>query len=43
MVDCIKKIYKQEGLKGFYKGYKSPLYGAMIQNASIFGCYGIGK
>jgi len=43
MVDCVKKILSKEGFAGLYKGYKSPLIGAMFTNATMFGSYGFGR
>lgn len=33
MTDCVKKTIKWEGLGGFYKGFISPLWGAVCCGA----------
>jgi len=43
MIDCFKKTFAQEGLRGLYKGAMSPLAGAMAHNAGIFFFYGQSK
>lgn len=41
--DCVSKIYKSEGLAGFYKGVASPLYGQILMNSWQFGVWGSTK
>jgi len=36
MVDCLTKTFKEEGVRGLYKGSASPLVGAMFHNACLF-------
>jgi hypothetical protein len=38
---CIKNMYKDNGVKSFYQGIKSPLYAGLIYNATIFYSYNI--
>lgn len=35
-VDCVRKTYGQEGLRGFYAGVLSPLFGQMFFRAASF-------
>ena len=37
ILDCFKQIYRESGLKGFYKGTLSPLLGNGMQVALQFG------
>jgi len=43
MVDCFSKTFKNEGIRGLYKGATSPLAGAMAHNAGLFFFYGQSK
>jgi len=36
---CIKHIYKNEGIRAFYKGMSSPLFSGGFLNASVFMSY----
>jgi hypothetical protein len=36
MADCIQKMFRAEGISGFYAGAFSPLAGAAFHNASLF-------
>lgn len=38
-MDCFRKTYHLEGMKGFYKGVTSPLAGQMIFRACVFGTF----
>lgn len=38
--DCMKKTFRSEGMRGFYKGLSSPLMGDAFTNALVFGVYG---
>eukprot|EP01100_Stratorugosa_tubuloviscum_P011764 TRINITY_DN5336_c0_g2_i1.p1 TRINITY_DN5336_c0_g2~~TRINITY_DN5336_c0_g2_i1.p1 ORF type:complete len:321 (+),score=119.37 TRINITY_DN5336_c0_g2_i1:115-1077(+) len=35
-IDCFVKIFRDEGIKGYYKGMTTPLLGAMAENAVLF-------
>lgn len=37
IVDCFKRILKEEGVRSFYKGTLSPLLGYGIQGSLAFG------
>jgi solute carrier family 25 carnitine/acylcarnitine transporter 20/29 len=43
MIDCFKKTFAHEGIRGLYKGAMSPLAGAMAHNAGLFFFYGQSK
>eukprot|EP00937_MAST-01D_sp_MAST-1D-sp2_P001457 g1457.t1 len=38
--DCLAKTLRAEGLPGLFRGAATPLAGAILQNAAIFGVYG---
>lgn len=38
-LDCVKKTYKHEGIRGFYSGISSPLYGQMLFRAVSFASF----
>ncbi|EGO03552.1 hypothetical protein SERLA73DRAFT_175062 [Serpula lacrymans var. lacrymans S7.3] len=38
-VDCLVKTWKNEGLRGLYRGLPAPIVGAMAENASLFVSY----
>ncbi|KAK9475990.1 mitochondrial carrier domain-containing protein [Lipomyces japonicus] len=38
-IDCFKQTFQNEGLKGFFRGISSPLFGAAAENASLFLSY----
>lgn len=40
--DCVAKTFRNEGLRGFYRGMLAPLIGATPINAVIFFGYGLG-
>lgn len=42
-LDCTKKMYAREGLRGFYKGMLAPLVGVTPMYALCFLGYGVGK
>ncbi|ODQ66742.1 amino acid transporter [Nadsonia fulvescens var. elongata DSM 6958] len=37
--DCFVKTFREEGLRGFYRGLTSPLVAAALENASLFVTY----
>jgi solute carrier family 25 (mitochondrial adenine nucleotide translocator), member 4/5/6/31 len=37
--DVFSKIFKSDGVKGFYKGYGIALFGVGLYRASYFGCF----
>ncbi|MDP2437091.1 MAG: MC/SLC25 family protein [archaeon] len=39
MMHCIRSMWKDEGLRGFYKGMSSPLFGMAFLNALLFATY----
>uniref|UniRef100_A0A4W5KB22 ADP/ATP translocase n=1 Tax=Hucho hucho TaxID=62062 RepID=A0A4W5KB22_9TELE len=41
--DCLKKIYKADGLKGLYQGFSVSVQGIIIYRASYFGVYDTAK
>ena len=41
--DCIKKIYKKEGIKGYYKGMAIALPSIFVYRSLFFGLYDSGK
>lgn len=43
MVDCINKLYKEEGLFGLYRGFGVSLAGIIAYRAAYFGLYDVGK
>ncbi|EIW77176.1 mitochondrial carrier [Coniophora puteana RWD-64-598 SS2] len=38
-VDCLVKTWKNEGIRGLYRGLPAPVVGAMAENASLFLVY----
>ncbi|KAG8755315.1 hypothetical protein FRC14_004145, partial [Serendipita sp. 396] len=38
-IDCLTKTWKNEGIRGPYRGSPAPVIGAMAENASLFLCY----
>ncbi|KAJ7696128.1 mitochondrial carrier domain-containing protein [Mycena olivaceomarginata] len=38
-IDCLKKTWKNEGIRGLYRGLPAPIAGAMVENASLFLSY----
>jgi len=38
-IDCLKKTWKNEGIRGLYRGLPAPIVGAMVENASLFLSY----
>ena len=38
-LDCIVRMFREEGPLGFYRGLPAPLYGCMIDTATIFVVY----
>jgi len=38
-VDCIKKIYKSDGLGGLYQGFAASIAGIIVYRAAFFGGY----
>ncbi|GLB39255.1 putative mitochondrial carrier (TC 2.A.29) family protein [Lyophyllum shimeji] len=39
-LDCLKKTWHNEGIRGLYRGLPAPIVGAMAENASLFLVYG---
>ena len=39
MIDCVKKIYKQNGIKGVYKGFLITLYRELPASGAYFSTY----
>ncbi|KAG5637203.1 hypothetical protein H0H81_005416 [Sphagnurus paluster] len=39
-IDCLTKTWKNEGIRGLYRGLPAPIVGAMVENASLFLVYG---
>ncbi|KAF8067661.1 mitochondrial carrier [Lyophyllum atratum] len=39
-IDCLRKTWKNEGVRGLYRGLPAPIVGAMVENASLFLVYG---
>ncbi|RDB16041.1 Amino-acid transporter arg-13 [Hypsizygus marmoreus] len=39
-IDCLTKTWKNEGVRGLYRGLPAPIVGAMAENASLFLAYG---
>ena len=42
-VDVVRKTWRNEGVKGFYKGMQSPLYGQAFMNAWQFWIWGMAR
>ncbi|KAJ6608598.1 mitochondrial carrier domain-containing protein [Mycena sp. CBHHK59/15] len=38
-IDCLNKTWKNEGIRGLYRGLPAPIVGAMAENASLFLSY----
>ncbi|KAJ3782815.1 mitochondrial carrier domain-containing protein [Lentinula aff. detonsa] len=38
-IDCLRKTWKNEGVRGLYRGLPAPIAGAMVENASLFLSY----
>ncbi|KAJ7136086.1 mitochondrial carrier domain-containing protein [Mycena epipterygia] len=38
-IDCLQKTWKNEGIRGLYRGLPAPIVGAMAENASLFLSY----
>lgn len=41
--DCLKKIFKKDGLVGLYRGFGVSVQGIIIYRASYFGCFDTAK
>lgn len=41
--DCLKKIFKSDGLIGLYRGFGVSVQGIIIYRASYFGCFDTAK
>ncbi|KAI0313329.1 mitochondrial carrier domain-containing protein [Amylostereum chailletii] len=39
-LDCLAQTYKNEGIRGLYRGLPAPVVGAMAENATLFLAYG---
>ncbi|KAG6906758.1 hypothetical protein DXG01_012261 [Tephrocybe rancida] len=39
-IDCLRKTWTSEGVRGLYRGLPAPIVGAMAENASLFLVYG---
>ncbi|THH13296.1 hypothetical protein EW146_g6903 [Bondarzewia mesenterica] len=39
-LDCLAQTFKNEGVRGLYRGLPAPIVGAMAENASLFLAYG---
>ncbi|KAA1473065.1 mitochondrial carrier [Dentipellis sp. KUC8613] len=39
-VDCLVQTFKNEGIRGLYRGLPAPIVGAMAENATLFLSYG---
>jgi len=39
-IDCLTQTFKNEGVRGLYRGLPAPIVGAMAENASLFLAYG---
>jgi hypothetical protein len=35
-LDCVQTTWKHEGMRGFYRGMSLPLFGTMLETASLF-------
>ncbi|GBE87547.1 mitochondrial carrier [Sparassis latifolia] len=38
-IDCLRQTFKNEGIRGLYRGLPAPIVGAMAENASLFWAY----
>lgn len=38
-LDCFRQTYVKEGIKGLYRGLSMPIFGATLENASLFFTY----
>ncbi|KAF5367494.1 hypothetical protein D9758_003742 [Tetrapyrgos nigripes] len=38
-IDCLRQTFKNEGIRGLYRGLPAPVVGAMAENASLFLSY----
>ncbi|KZV76695.1 mitochondrial carrier [Peniophora sp. CONT] len=38
-LDCLKQTYRNEGVRGLYRGLPAPVVGAMAENATLFLAY----
>lgn len=38
-IDCLVKTWKNEGVRGLYRGLPAPIVAAMLENASLFMSY----
>ncbi|KAJ3729688.1 mitochondrial carrier domain-containing protein [Lentinula raphanica] len=38
-IDCLTKTWRNEGVRGLYRGLPAPVAGAMVENASLFLSY----
>ncbi|KIJ15327.1 hypothetical protein PAXINDRAFT_169133 [Paxillus involutus ATCC 200175] len=38
-IDCLVKTWKNEGVRGLYRGLPAPIVGAMVENATLFLSY----
>ncbi|KAH0834943.1 mitochondrial carrier domain-containing protein [Lanmaoa asiatica] len=38
-IDCLVRTFKNEGVRGLYRGLPAPIVGAMVENASLFVSY----
>ncbi|KAJ7771685.1 mitochondrial carrier domain-containing protein [Mycena metata] len=38
-IDCLNKTWRNEGIRGLYRGLPAPIVGAMAENASLFLSY----
>lgn len=41
LLQCIKNMYMDNGIKSFYQGIKSPLYGGLFYNTTVFYSYNL--
>ncbi|KAH8830121.1 mitochondrial carrier domain-containing protein [Flagelloscypha sp. PMI_526] len=39
-MDCLKQTWKEEGVRGLYRGFTVPLLGGMAESAALFLAYG---
>lgn len=42
-IDCFRQSWREEGLRGLYRGVSAPLVGAAIENSSLFFSYRIAQ
>lgn len=42
-IDCLRKTWLNEGIRGLYRGLPAPVFGAMAENASLFFTYDLFK